>query len=80
MKLYEKESVESKLFRLKEITKILEELRVSSREEFVKDYKLNNIGMFNLLIGVTIWAVAFHSTGDSAQGVDGTIAIPLVPR
>lgn len=54
MTIYEKESVESKLFRLKEIIKVLEELSTSSREEFVADYKLNNVGMFNLMIGVTI--------------------------
>ncbi len=54
MKLYENESVESKLFRLKEIIKILEELSRSSKDEFVKDFKLNNLAMFNLLIGITI--------------------------
>lgn len=54
MKLYEHESVDNKLFRLKEITKILDEFRVVSKEEFLKDDKLNSATMFNLLIGVTI--------------------------
>jgi uncharacterized protein YutE (UPF0331/DUF86 family) len=54
MKLYENESVENKLFRLKETSKILDEIRVSSREEFLADAKLNGAAMFNLLIGITI--------------------------
>jgi len=54
MKPYEKESIENKLIRLKQITGILEEVRSSSKEEFVKEYRLNNIGMFNLMIGITI--------------------------
>ncbi|PIQ67999.1 MAG: hypothetical protein COV91_06330 [Candidatus Taylorbacteria bacterium CG11_big_fil_rev_8_21_14_0_20_46_11] len=54
MTLYEQESVNNKLFRLKEIIKILEEVRVAPREDFVKDGKLNGAAMFNLLIGITI--------------------------
>ena len=54
MKLYESESVDNKLFRLKEISKILDELRLVSKEKFVKDTTLNSSAMFNLLIGVTI--------------------------
>lgn len=54
MKLYETESVEQKLFRLKEIINILEELSRSSKDDFVKEFKLNNLAMFNLLIGITI--------------------------
>ncbi len=54
MKLYEHESVNNKLFRLKEISKILDEIRPVTREEFLKDGKLNSAAMFNLLIGITI--------------------------
>jgi len=54
MKLYESESVKSKLFRLKQIIKILEELSLSSKDEFVKKFELNNLAMFNLLIGITV--------------------------
>lgn len=54
MKIYENESIKSKLFRLKEINKILEELSCSDKEEFVANFKLNNVAMFNLLIGITI--------------------------
>ena len=54
MKLYEYESVNNKLFRLKEVSKILDEVRVVSQKEFLKDNKLNSAAMFNLLIGVTI--------------------------
>ncbi len=54
MKLFEKESMNSKLFRLKEVIKILEEVSRSPKDEFVKDFKLNNVAMFNLLIGITI--------------------------
>ncbi len=54
MKLYEHESVDNKLFRLKEISKILDEIRTVSEGEFLKDTKLNSAAMFNLLIGVTI--------------------------
>lgn len=54
MKLYEHESVDNKLFRLKEISKILDEIRLVQKEEFLKDNKLNSAAMFNLLTGVTI--------------------------
>ncbi|MBU6390538.1 DUF86 domain-containing protein [Patescibacteria group bacterium] len=54
MKIYENESIESKLFRLKEIIKILEELSRSPKDKFVKEFQLNNLAMFNLLIGITI--------------------------
>lgn len=54
MKLYEKESIDQKLFRLKKIIAILEEISSSPKERFVKEFELNNIGMFNLLIGITI--------------------------
>lgn len=54
MKLYEKESVENKLFRLKEIIRILEEIRLSPKKKFLDDYQLNSAGMFNLMIGITI--------------------------
>ncbi len=54
MKLYEHESVDNKLFRLKEVSKILDEIRPVTREEFLKDGKLNSAAMFNLLIGITI--------------------------
>jgi len=57
MKLYESESVKSKLFRLKQIIKILEELSLSSKDEFVKKFELNNLAMFNLLIGITVTGV-----------------------
>lgn len=54
MKPYENESIESKLFRLKEIIGILEELSGSDKNAFVTDFKLNNVAMFNLLVGITI--------------------------
>lgn len=54
MKLYEHESVDNKLFRLKEISKILDEFRIAEKGDFVKDDKLNSAAMFNLLIGITI--------------------------
>lgn len=54
MKLYEHESVNNKLFRLKEISKILDEIRSVTKGEFLKDGKLNSAAMFNLLIGITI--------------------------
>src|SRR3989344_6215044 len=54
MKLYEKESVNNKLFRLSEITKILDELCSVSKEDFIKDATVNSAAMFNLLIGITI--------------------------
>lgn len=54
MKLYEHESVDNKLFRLKEISKTLDEIRPVAREEFLKDATLNSAAMFNLLVGITI--------------------------
>ncbi len=54
MKIFDKESVENKLFRLKQICIILEETGKSSKEDFLKDYKINSIGMFNLMVGITI--------------------------
>lgn len=54
MKLYEHESVNNKLFRLKEICKILDESRMTPRDVFLKDHTLNGSAMFNLLIGITI--------------------------
>lgn len=54
MKLYENESVSGKLFRLKQVIKILEELSRSPKEQFIKEFKLNNLAMFNLLIGITV--------------------------
>ncbi len=54
MTLYEQESIESKLFRLKEITKTLEEARVYSKEKFLADKLIADSSMFNLMIGITI--------------------------
>ena len=54
MIIYEKESVDNKLFRLQEMVKVLEEIRTSSKGEFLKDHKLYGAGMFNLMIGITI--------------------------
>ena len=54
MNIYEHESVNNKLFRLKEISKILDEMRPVSKEEFLKNTQLNSAAMFNLLIGITI--------------------------
>ena len=54
MKPYESESIDNKLFRLKQIIEILDGLSKSSKDDFVKDYRLNNSAMFNLLIGITI--------------------------
>ena len=44
----------SKLFRLKDVIGILEKLSRSRKDEFVKKFELNNLAMFNLLIGITI--------------------------
>lgn len=54
MTFYEKESIENKLFRLKEITKTLEEVKGYSKEKFLKEKVIASSSMFNLLIGITI--------------------------
>ena len=68
MTLYEQESVDNKLFRLKEITKILDEIRAVPKEKFMKDAKENSAAMFNLLIGITIILdVGQHLLAQAAQ-------------
>ena len=54
MTIYEKESVENKLFRLEKMTEALDEIKVYSKKEFLNDRKLSDSGMFNLMIGITI--------------------------
>ncbi len=68
MKFYEQESVDNKLYRLKEITKILDEARSIPREKFLNDAVQNGSAMFNLLIGITIILdVGQHLLAQKAQ-------------
>ncbi len=54
MSPYEKDTIEDKLVRLREIIKILEEIGGAKEKDFIKDYHINNVGLLNLLLGATI--------------------------
>lgn len=50
----DKGTVQEKLLKLESIVKILNDLKKSSREEFVKDDRINGATMFNIVIGVEV--------------------------
>jgi len=54
MTAIEKQTIQNKLLKLREITNLLNEFKTSSLETFVKDTTLNSAVMFNLMIGIEI--------------------------
>lgn len=49
-----RKTIEEKLFKLQEITKILNDLKSYSEEKFIKDTIINNAAMFNLVVAAEV--------------------------
>lgn len=49
-----RKTIEEKLFKFQETTKVLNDLKAYSKEEFIKDAIINSAAMFNLVIAVEV--------------------------